>query len=125
LFAATSANDTDFSAKICHVYNNGLSFNLAEGIIRASGRNLVEKPESITPGRVYEYVITLGNTSQMMRKGERLRVQIASSNFPLFDRNMNTGNGIGEDLKGVCARQTIYHQTGFASYIDLPVMPVR
>ena len=69
LFAATSAVDTDFSAKICHVYEDGRSYNLAEGIIRASGRNLGEKPQSVTPGQVYEYIITLGNTSLMVRKG--------------------------------------------------------
>ena len=122
LFAATSAVDTDFSAKICHVYEDGRSYNLAEGIIRASGRNLGEKPQFVTPGQVYEYIITLGNTSLMVRKGQRLRLQISSSNFPLFDRNMNTGNGIGEDLTGICAKQTIYHQPGLASYIDLPVI---
>jgi putative CocE/NonD family hydrolase len=124
LFAATSTVDTDFSAKLCHVYNDGLSYNLAEGILRAGGRNLAEKPESITPGMAYEYVITLGHTSLMVRQGQRLRIQISSSNFPLFDRNMNTGNGIGEDPVGVCAKQTVYHQTGLASYIDLPVIPV-
>jgi putative CocE/NonD family hydrolase len=123
LFAATSAVDTDFSAKICHVYQDGSSYNLAEGIIRASGRNLGEKLHYVTPGDVYEYIITLGNTSLLIRQGQRLRLQISSSNFPLFDRNMNTGNGIGEDLTGICAKQTIYHRPASASYIDLPVMP--
>jgi putative CocE/NonD family hydrolase len=123
LFAATSVRDTDFSAKICNVYPDGRSYNLAEGIMRASGLKFGEKPELITPGEPYEYVITLGNTSQLFRKGQRVRVQISSSNFPQFDRNMNTGNAIGEDAQGIIARQTIYHHPGYASYIDLPVMP--
>jgi predicted acyl esterase len=72
---------------------------------------------------VCEYVITLGQTSQLFRSGHRIRVDISSSNFPLFDRNMNTGNPIGEDALGVVAMQTIYHQAGYASYIDLPVVP--
>lgn len=123
LFAATSARDTDFTAKLAHVYPDGRAYNLAEGIIRASGRKFGDTREFVTPGEVYEYVITLGNTSQLFRKGHRIRVQISSSNFPQFDRNMNTGNPIGQDARGIPAMQTIYHQTGFASYIDLPVIP--
>ena len=90
--------------------------------MRASGLQFGDWPEPIHPGTVYEYIITLGNTSQLFRKGHRIRIQISSSNFPMFDRNMNTGNGIGEDARGIIARQTVYHQAGFASYIDLPVM---
>jgi uncharacterized protein len=123
LFAATSAQDTDFSAKICHVYADERSFNLGEGIMRASGRKFSEKPELIKPGEVNEYIITSGHTSQLFRKGTRIRIQISSSNFPTYDRNMNTGNPIGEDDRGVVAHQTIFHQSEFASYIDLPVIP--
>ena len=123
LFAATSARDTDFTAKICHIYPDGRSYNLAEGIMRASGLKFADRPELITPGEPYEYVITLGNTSQLFRKGHRIRIQISSSNFPQYDRNMNTGNPIGEDDRGIIAKQTIYHQSGYASYLDLPVIP--
>jgi uncharacterized protein len=123
LYASTSARDTDFTAKICHVYQDGRSFNLAEGIMRASGRRFSDKPELVDTGKVYEYVITLGNTSQLFRQGQRIRIQISSSNFPAFDRNMNTGHVIGEDAVGIVARQTIYHQSEFASYIDMPVIP--
>ena len=123
LFAATSARDTDFTAKICHVHPDGRSYNLAEGIMRASGLKFADRPELITPGEPYEYVITLGNTSQLFRKGHRMRIQISSSNFPMFDRNMNTGNSIGQDARGIIAKQTIYHQSGYASYVDLPVIP--
>jgi putative CocE/NonD family hydrolase len=125
LFAATSAVDTDFTAKLVHVYPDGRAYNLAEGIICASGRNLTGERELVKPGKVYEYVITLGNTSQLLRRGHRLRIDISSSNFPLFDRNMNTGNPIGVDATGVRATQTIYHQENYASYIDLPVIPAE
>jgi putative CocE/NonD family hydrolase len=125
LFAATSVKDTDFSAKFCDVYPDGRSYNLAEGIMRASGLKFTAKPELINPGEVYEYIITLGNTSQVFRKGHHIRVQISSSNFPLFDRNMNTGNEIGKDKQGIIAKQTIFHESGYASYIDLPVIPQR
>ena len=93
--------------------------------MRARGRRLDDQPQIIDPGKVYEYVITLGNTSQLFPKGHRIRIQISSSNFPQFDRNMNTGHEIGEDAVGLIARQTIFHQSDHASYIDLPVMPVR
>lgn len=123
LFAATSTKDTDFTAKLIDVYPDGRAYNIGEGIIRASGRKLSEKPELINPGEVYEYVITVGQTSQLFREGHRIRVDISSSNFPQFDRNMNTGNPIGEDAKGIPAMQTIYHDNEYASYIDLPVIP--
>jgi uncharacterized protein len=122
LFAATSVRDTDFTAKFCDVYPDGRSYNLAEGLMRASGLKFADKPELINPGQPYEYIITLGNTSQLFRKGHRIRIQISSSNFPLFDRNMNTGNEIGKDKLGIIAKQTVFHQPGYASYLGLPVI---
>jgi len=123
LFAATSARDTDFTAKLVDVYPDGRAYNVVEGIIRASGRKLTGERELINPGEINEYVISLGNTSQLFKKGHRLRVDISSSNFPAFDRNMNTGNPLGEDSSGVSATQTIFHQGNSASYILLPVIP--
>jgi predicted acyl esterase len=72
---------------------------------------------------VYEYVITLGHTSQLFRKGQRIRLDVSSSNFPQFDRNLNTGSPIGEDARGIPAMQTIYHTAAYPSYVDLPVIP--
>lgn len=125
LFAATSARDTDFTAKLVDVCPDGAAYNIAEGIMRARGRKSVFKPELVNPGEVYEYTINMGTTSQLFRKGHRIRIDISSSNFPMYDRNMNTGNPIGEDTQGIPAMQTIYHQSGHASYIDLPVIPAR
>jgi uncharacterized protein len=115
LFASSSSANTDFTAKLCDVYPDGRSYNLLEGIFRTNGM-------SQNYGQVSEYVITLGDTSNLFFKGHRIRIQISSSNFPLYDRNMNTGNPIGEDSKGVPVLQTIYHQTDCPSYIDLPVI---
>ncbi len=123
LFAATSVCDTDFAAKLVHVYPDGRAYNLAEGILRASGRALGKDKQLVTPGEIVEYVITMGQTSQFFRRGSRIRVDVTSSNFPQFDRNMNTGNSIGEDTQGIPALQAIYHAARFASYIDLPVIP--
>jgi hypothetical protein len=123
LYAATSARDTDFTAKLAQVYPDGRAYNLAEGLIRASGRTFGEQPQPINPHEVYEYVITLGHTSQLFRKGQRIRLDVSSSNFPQFDRNLNTGSPIGEDARGIPAMQTIYHTAAYPSYVDLPVIP--
>jgi putative CocE/NonD family hydrolase len=123
LFASTSARDTDFTAKLINVYPNGAAYNLAEGQIRARYRKSLLKPEFITPGDVVEYEIDLAATSILFRKGHRIRLDITSSNFPRIDRNMNTGNAFAQDASGVPARQTVFHEPAYASYIDLPVIP--
>ncbi|MFC1534606.1 CocE/NonD family hydrolase [Thermodesulfobacteriota bacterium] len=123
LFAATTARDTDFTARVVDVYPDGRAYNLVDGIKRARALKSVDQPELINPGEVYEYVISTGNTSNLFRKGHRIRIQISSSNFPMFDRNMNTGNPIGEDTRGIIANQSIYHNSEYPSYIDLPVIP--
>ena len=125
IFASTSAKDTDFTAKLVDVYPDGRTQNLVDGLKRAGGLKSSLQPEFITPREVYEYVINLGPTSQMFFKGHRIRIDISSSNFPMYDRNMNTGNPIGEDAIGIKAKQTVYHQAKYASYIDLPVIPNR
>ena len=122
LLAATSTRDTDFTAKLVDVYPDGRSYNVVEGIIRARYRKSVFEPELVNPGEVNEYTVNMGQVSQLFRKGHRMRIDISSSNFPAADRNMNTGNAIGEDAEGIPATQTIYHQQGYTSYIDLPVI---
>lgn len=123
LFAATSARDTDFTAKLVDVYPDGRTYNVASGIIRARYRNSIFTPEFLTPGEVIEYKVNLVATSNRFFKGHRIRIDISSSSFPEFDRNMNTGNAVGEDTTGIKAKQIIYHQPYQASYIDLPVIP--
>ena len=125
LFASTSCRDTDFTAKLVDVHPDGRAFNAADGIIRGRYRNSVTKPELLKPGEITEFNIRLGPTSQLFRRGHRIRIDVASSNFPTYDRNLNTGNRIGEDAKGISALQTIYHQSGHASYMDLPVIPSK
>ena len=122
LFAATSAKDTDFVAKLVDVYPDGAAYNVAEGAVRAKYRKGILYPEFITPGQVYEYIIDLAHTAIVFRQGHRIRVDVTSSNFPRLDRNMNTGNAFGVDAVGVPAVQTICHEGQYASYIDLPVI---
>ena len=123
LFAATSAVDTDFMARLVDVHPNGLAVNIAEGLIRARYRNSILFPVPVTPDDISEYVLDLASTSMVFKKGHRIRVHITSSDFPRFDRNMNTGNPLGEDEKGAAAMQTIFHDGAHASHIVLPVIP--
>jgi|MDTB01.3.fsa_nt_gb hypothetical protein len=122
LSAATSARDTDFVAKLVDVHPDGDAFNVVEGIIRARFRHGLLNPSLVTPGEVQDYVIDLASVSIVFRKGHRMRLDITSSNFPRFDRNMNTGNPFGEDAEGLIAEQTVFHDEGHASYVELPIM---
>ncbi|MBV9327635.1 MAG: CocE/NonD family hydrolase [Chloroflexi bacterium] len=122
LWVSTSAVDTDFTAKLTQVYPDGQSYNLAEGILRLSGRHLDGQQAAVAPGEVYAIVITLGHTSLLLRAGFRLRLQVSSSSFPQYDRNMNTGHPIGTDASGIRALQTVYHDTQHPSFIAIPVV---
>jgi putative CocE/NonD family hydrolase len=109
--------------KLVDVYPNGLAINVAEGAIRARYRKSILSPKPVVPGKMEKYVIDLASSSNVFGKGHCIRIDITSSNFPRFDRNMNTGHPFGEDAVGLPAMQTIFHQTRQASYIELPVIP--
>jgi putative CocE/NonD family hydrolase len=123
LYAASSAQDTDFTAKFVDVRPDGYAQNLADGIIRARYRESRANPSPITPGMVYEYTIDLWSTSMVIQPGHRLRVDIASANFPRFDRNPNTGHPLFSDTELWAATQTILHDALRPSHIVLPVIP--
>jgi len=123
LYASSSAKTTDFTAKLCDVYPDGRSIRLCEGIIRATHRNGREELSFIEPGKVYEYNIDLIATSNVFKKGHRIRVEISSSNFPRFDRNLNTALNNALATEMVQAKQTIYHTEEYPSCIVLPVIP--
>ena len=123
LFAASSAADTDFTAKLVDVRPDGYAHNLQDGIIRARFRTSAAEPSLIEPGRVYEFEIDLWATSHLFKTGHRLRVEISSSNFPRFDRNPNTGAPIGRDDRLEAATQTVHHREEYPSHIVLPVIP--
>ena len=123
LFAASSAVDTDFTAKLVDVRPNGYAQNLQDGIVRARYRTSASESTQITPGQVYEYTIDLWATSHVVRAGHRIRVDISSSNFPRFDRNPNTGAPIGEDSRLEPARQEVHHSGAHPSHIILPIIP--
>ena len=124
LYASTSAKDTDFTAKLVDVYpEEEKAINLTDSIIRARYRNGTEKAVLLEPNEVYEYTIDLWSTSNVFKKGHKIRIDISSSNFPRFDRNLNTGGTIGEETDFIKATQTIYHNNEFPSHIILPIIP--
>ena len=123
MWAATSATDTDFTAKLVDVCQAGCARNLTDGIIRARYRDSTESPELVEPGRAYSYTIDLWATSNVFKAGHRIRVEISSSNFPRFDRNTNTGNAIAEDTEFKPALQTVLLDAQHPSHISLHIVP--
>jgi uncharacterized protein len=122
LWAASSAIDTDFTAKLVDVSPCGYARNIQDGIQRARYRN-PEKEELLKPGEVVLFTINLSATSNVFKSGHRVRLEISSSNFPRFDRNANIGQAAKSisDLKP--ALQTIFHNSNYPSHIKLPVIP--
>jgi putative CocE/NonD family hydrolase len=125
LHAATTARDTDWTAKLVDVYPDGRAINVADGILRARYRESLSAAVPVTPGQVYEYRVDLGSTSNVFKAGHRIRVEVSSSNFPCFDRNLNTGGALGEERIGdaVVATQTVFHDGARPSRLVLPVVP--
>ncbi len=123
LFASSSAPDTDFTAMFTDVDPSGYSRFLTDGIVRARYRNSTAKAEPIEPGKIYEYTIDLWATSNLFRAGHRIRVDISSSNFPRFNRNLNTGDAVEGSTRMEKAKQTIYHDGQHPSALVLPVIP--
>ncbi len=128
LYASSSARDTDFTAKLIDVcplnddYPDGLAINLTDSIIRTRYRSGWDKPELMEPGKVYEFSFQLYPTSNVFRKGHRIRLDISSSNFPRFDVNPNTGGDLGLERQFEIAHQAIYHDSEHPSQVVLPII---
>ena len=125
LYAATDATDTDFTGKLVDVWPDGYAQIILEGVLRARYRESFEQENLVTPGKTEKYLIDLWSTSNLFRRGHRIRVEISSSNFPKYDRNPNTGHAIGHDAERKVAHQTIYHDSEHPSHVLLPVIPAR
>jgi putative CocE/NonD family hydrolase len=129
LFASSTAIDTDFTAKLVDVYPpsadypTGFDLNLADGIVRARYRGGRPTASLITPGVVYELTIRPFATANVFKKGHRIRVDIAGSNFPRFDVNPNTGERLGSERRTMVAANAILHDARHPSHIVLPIVP--
>jgi putative CocE/NonD family hydrolase len=111
LFAASSAPDTDFMAKLVDVRPDGYAQNLAEGVLRLRFRDPTRSPSLTTRGEVLDLTLDIGVTSHVFRAGHRLRVDLTSSNFPRLDRNANTGDTLWQSATAVSATQTVFTTT--------------
>src|SRR5580658_7711442 len=123
LWTKSSAVDTDFTAKLVDVAPNGLALNLTDGILRMRYRDSQEKPEMMNPDQVYKITVDLWATSNVFKKGHILRLEVSSSNFPRFDRNLNTGAEQATSREFISATNTILHDAEHPSALVLPVMP--
>ena len=122
LYASSSAKDTDWFMSLMEVDKNGKIFKLATGKVRARFRRSMKQPVLLRPGEVYEYKLDLWQTGITLAAGSKLRVEVASADFPLFSRNLNTGGHNETETKYVSASQEIYHSERYPSHILLPVI---
>ncbi len=123
LYAASSARDTDFFVRLADVAPDGRSTFIAEGMVRARHRGGFESSELLEPGEVAEYRIRCYPTSNVFRRGHRLRLTVSSSSFPRFARNLQTGESIATGTRIEVARQTVLHTDAYPSHILLPIQP--
>src|ERR1700674_559349 len=123
LYVSSSAVDTDSTGKLVDVWPNGFAQNLTEGILRLRYRNSQEKPELANPGEIYHISVALWATSNVFLPGHKLRLEVSSSNFPRFDRNLNTGEDQARGTHMVKATNAIYHDKSRPSALVLPILP--
>lgn len=122
LFVSSDAKDTDFTIKLIDVAPDGTAYNLDETIQRARYREGYDKEVFMEDGKVYELKLTPMSTSNYFEKGHSLRIEISSSNFPRFARNLNTGGNNFDETEGVVANNKIHHSRGTESFIRIPVI---
>jgi uncharacterized protein len=122
LYVSSDAKDTDFTVKLIDVYPTGEAYNLDETIQRARYREGYEKEVFMKDGEVYELTLSPMSTSNYFAKGHRIRIEISSSNFPRFARNLNTGGNNYDESEGVVATNTIHHSKKYPSSVTLPIV---
>jgi putative CocE/NonD family hydrolase len=123
LWAKSSAVDTDFTAKLADVSPTGFAMNLTDGILRMRYRDSQLKPEMMNPDQVYKITVDLWATSNVFKKGHILRLEVSSSNFPRFDRNLNTGEEQARATRMLKSTNVIYHDKARPSALILPMIP--
>ena len=125
VWAASSATDTDFMVKLIDVWTDGYAERLSDGMVRARYRDGMESASLIEPGKIYRYSVDVWNTCEMFKVGHRIRVEIASSAVPKFDRNPNTGEPLGRTTTMQVADQKIFHDREHPTHLILPIVPER
>jgi len=123
LYVSSDAKDTDFTVKLIDVYPDGRAYNLDETIQRLRYRNGYDKPLAwMAAGQVYKFTFSPMNTSNFFDAGHRVRIEISSSNFPRFDRNLNTGGHNFDETNGVIAHNVVHHSKQYPSSVTISVV---
>lgn len=122
LYVSTDCLDTDFMVKLLDVHPNGYVQRLTDGMVRCRFRNGMDKPELMVPGEVYKLEVDCWNTAHVFKKGHQIRVEVSSSAFPKYDRNLNTGEPLGKSTNMKVANQTVFHNLKYPSNIVLPII---
>jgi putative CocE/NonD family hydrolase len=123
LYVSSDAKDTDFTVKVIDVHPDGRAYNLDESIQRMRYRDGYDKPPVwMEKGNVYKVTLQPLNTSNYFPAGHRLRIEVSSSNFPRFDRNLNTGGNTYDEVKGVVAHNSVHHSKQHPSQITVTVV---
>jgi putative CocE/NonD family hydrolase len=123
LFVSADVKDTDFTVKVLDVHPDGTAYNLDETIQRVRYREGYEKPPVwMEPGKVYKVAFQPMTTSNYFEAGHRIRIEVSSSNFPRFDRNLNTGGNNYDEVKGVVAHNVVHHSQQYPSQVTLTVV---
>ena len=121
LYVSSDAKDTDFTIKLIDVYPDGTAYNLDETIQRVRYREGYDKEVFMEEGKVYKVNLTPMSTSNYFKKGHRIRIEVSSSNFPRFARNLNTGGNNYDETDGVVAENKVHHSKQYPSQIRLPI----
>jgi len=120
---SSDAKDTDFTVKLIDVEPDGKAYNLDETIQRVRYRDGFDKPPvMMEAGKVYKVALSAMTTSNYFGPGHRVRIEVSSSNFPRFDRNMNTGGNNYDEVKGVVAHNAVHHSSQYPSKVELTVV---
>ena len=123
LYVSSDAKDTDFTVKVLDVYPDGRAFNLDESIQRMRYRDGYDTPLAwMESGRIYKVTLQPLTTSNYFAAGHRLRIEVSSSNFPRFDRNLNTGGNNYDEAKGIAAHNAVHHSKQYPSQITVTVV---
>jgi len=122
LYLSSDVKDTDVTIKLIDVYPDGTAYNLDETIQRVRYREGYDKEVFMEDGNIYEVNMTPMSTSNYFKKGHRIRIEVSSSNFPRFDRNLNTGGNNYDESEGVTATNNIHHSKEYPSSITLPIV---
>jgi hypothetical protein len=123
LYVSSDAKDTDFTVKVLDVYPDGTAYNLDETIQRLRYRDGYDKPPVwMEPGKVYKVALQPMTTSNFFPAGHRIRIEVSSSNFPRFDRNLNTGGKNFDESVGVVAHNAVHHSKLYPSEVTFTVV---